>query len=149
MALLKASVPNGFTLIEIIFVMALWSSLLGLGLVISFDGYRGHLFSNQTQLVLNYLHYARALSMANVNGSGYGVQLTSFKIILFAGNQYNQNQSSAIVMEDLVTIGSTGEPQVVAFLPLTGQSVSPVIFNLSLGQRQKEVRVNSQGGILW
>jgi hypothetical protein len=87
--------------------------------------------------------------MSNVNGSGYGVQLTSFKIILFAGNQYNQNQSSAIVMEDLVTIGSTGEPQVVAFLPLTGQSVSPVIFNLSLGQRQKEVRVNSQGGILW
>lgn len=148
MALPKASIPNGFTLIEIIFVMALWSSLLGLGLVISFDSYRGHLFQNETQLVLNYLYYARALSIANVNGSGYGVQLTDSKVILFSGTQNNQNQTSNIVMEDLVTIGSS-ESKSTVFSALTGQSASPVVFNLGLGPRFREVRVNSEGGIIW
>ncbi len=148
MASPKVFVPDGFTLIEIIFVMTLWSSLLGLGLVISFDSYRGHIFQSETKLVLNYLYYARALSMANANSSSYGVQLTDSKVILFSAPEYNQSQTSNIVREDLVSIGSA-VPTNAVFAPLTGQSTAPVIFELALGNRNSEIRVNGQGGILW
>lgn len=61
---------DGFSLIEIVIVMALLAIIGGLALIMNFDDYRGYSFRNERDLLVSVLQRARSQSVNNVCLSG-------------------------------------------------------------------------------
>ena len=70
--LLKRS-RAGFTLVELLIVVAIFGLLAALGLFVSFQTYRTYDFQDEVTRVTTALQPARSRSMANVDGVEHGV----------------------------------------------------------------------------
>ena len=68
---------SGFTLIEILVVSAIITVLASLGLLMSFDVYRGFSFHSEVSTVASLLMRARSRSLANINQIPHGLHFES------------------------------------------------------------------------
>lgn len=94
MRLLKTFIRNntGFTLIEVLIVLGIFSVLGGIGVFASLDTYRGYAFRSERDTLVSLLAKARSESMSNiclgagcVGGKTHGVLVTADEYILFQG----------------------------------------------------------------
>lgn len=138
----------GFTLIEVMLVMALLAILAGL----SSPFYGRFIFSQEVSVVRDELQgsFAKAqmYSMTGKDNSLWGVALSNGKITLFQGNSFagrNQSVDESYVVHSRVTI--TGLTEVV-FAHATGRpSVSPTI-TLSGNGSTEVIQMNSEGVLM-
>src|SRR5206468_1718323 len=77
----------GFTLIEVLIVMALLAGLAALGVVAGVDSYQRYLFRADVATAASLLQKARSSSVNNINESSYGVSFAAVpaKFVLFRG----------------------------------------------------------------
>ncbi len=80
--------PRGFTLIEMLIVLAILFLLFGVIGSIASNTYPKHSLRAQTDVVVQTLREAQALTLARKQDSTWGVHLTSNNVTLFAGTSY-------------------------------------------------------------
>lgn len=154
------SAGKGFTLIELIVVVALLGIIATFGSIVSLDFYRVYSFRSERSTVVNLLQQARTEAMNNVclgsgctGGKAHGVRFDGTSYILFQGNSFDPTDPtnarfSASPSANLVTPAT---PFDVVFAQLSGVS-TPVDITLtdpSTPGRTDTIRVSSEGQINW
>ena len=98
------SARMGFTLIEILVVVALLTIVSGLGLIVGMDSYRGYLFRTDRDTLVSLLERARGQAVNNMcigasctNGRPHGVfiDMAGSRYLLFQGATYATRDSAA------------------------------------------------------
>lgn len=87
----KVYIPNnsqGFTLVEVAVVMAIFGFLVAMGLFFDFSLYRGSSFHSDVDIFASVLQRARSRAINNINESRHGVFIDSDKYVLFQGSSY-------------------------------------------------------------
>lgn len=103
MVLLRTCIPNrGFTLFELVVVIALASVIASLGLIVSMSDFRAYRYRDERDVIIAALMHARSESLARIcNGSGctearpHGVYFgTPHEYIVFEGDAYATRDAS-------------------------------------------------------
>ncbi len=147
---------RGFTLFEVVIVIALFSVLFATGLFFSIDTYRSVLQRDSHAAVINVLTLARGRALANLNGTSHGVCLSPPNIVLFRGGAY----ASASKENELYFVGTSAaivspnnsfscESGVgIIFTAITATTSHSSIFVGAPGRPGATIIVNEEGAIL-
>lgn len=149
---------RGFTLMEVIVTIALFSVLLSLGLVLSMDVYRATLFRSTRQVLVSSLTTARGRSLSNMYQTTHGVCYLAPNFIIFRGTTYGATSgfNETIPGNPAVTLTSTGDffscgsGTGIVFSQLTATiSHTGTITVAEQGHSSETITVNSLGTIIW
>src|SRR3989344_3331593 len=79
---------RGFTLVEILIVVAILVVIFSFGLFISFDFYKSYSFHSEKSTIVSILQKARNQSLNNINESRHGVHFSAspLQYIIFECN---------------------------------------------------------------
>jgi prepilin-type N-terminal cleavage/methylation domain-containing protein len=126
---MRARIHAGFTLIEILVVVALLSIVAGFALFVSLDTYRGATFRSERASLVASLQHARALAMHGVctgndctMGRAHGVSVQSDRYVIFQGSSYaglDSGQDTAIDANPSISHGGLSE---TVFASLSGNT---------------------------
>ncbi len=148
MKLPSTSTPEqGFTLIEMLLVIGLFSLIAGLGVFFGVDYYQRSALAAERDLLVSALQNARAQSLSNLNGAAHGVYLANNSLIIFEG----QNYASATDIEALPNnpgITHTG-PSEITFDALNAKTNFDGQITLSNTVKNLVINVNHEGGLEW
>jgi prepilin-type N-terminal cleavage/methylation domain-containing protein len=128
---------KGFTVIELLIVLALIGIIASLGMSVSLDKYRLSLFQDDTRLVLDLLIQARAEAMENQNSINHGLRIEANKVTRLPENDNIQTSS---------TLNNTSGVEII-FSALSGSPLAPISFTLTNGTTNKTVSINPEGVI--
>lgn len=168
MALRKASIrkraARGFSLIEILVVMAMFTMVAGLGLFVSMDAFRGYTFRSERDTVVSLLYKARSQAVSNMcfgagctGGRAHGVHFDSVnkRYVIFQGYTYagrdasvddvtlfRNNASSVAGLTDIIfsplAATTTANPSAVSTVTITDQ-----------GGHASVITIGKEGRITW
>ena len=146
----------GFTLIELVVVIAIMVVLLGLGLFFSMDSYHGYAFHNERNLAVSLLEKARSQAIANIDQQPHGVHvdLTGNQYIIFEGATYTSFPSKNIFVPFISSnslINHSGMTDVL-FNQLDGGITTPpsaLHLNDSGSVHTSDINFNNEGQISW
>ena len=146
---------HGFTLIELVLVIALVGIIVSFGATMSLSSLSQ---SNVTQerdlFVTLLLRGARAASLANVNEVSHGVQIdnTNHRYILFEGITYNASASSNRTVpytNNVLNISNSGGDTIV-FEQLSGNVITGTgTISISNGNANQNIIIRDVGQIDW
>ena len=140
---------RGFTLVEIILVVAIIAFIGALGVVVGIDTYSRYIFRSDVDKVTALLQKARSSAINNVNEKKYGVYLgDTSNFVLFRGSSYNPLDSFNYKVERSKAATSTNTciASQVVFDQLTGNTMGCEII-ITEGSKVSTTTVNAQGGI--
>ncbi|PJC65463.1 MAG: hypothetical protein CO020_00525 [Candidatus Colwellbacteria bacterium CG_4_9_14_0_2_um_filter_50_12] len=140
---------KGFTLLEIIIVVALFAILAALGLFIGLDLYRGYALASERSTVVNILEKARSQSVNNINQTPHGVHFTGSAYVIFQGASYasrDQSYDEVITSAPGVTAGGVTE---TVFTQLEGSANPTGEVTVSNGLKSMTISINNEGRINW
>lgn len=153
---------KGFTLIEIMTVMAFIAIVGAFTMLVSMDSYRGYNFHSERDLLIAALQHARAQAIGNVcNGSGcttgkpHGVHIEADKFVVFQGASYHDTPEDAaldsvIPANTVVGHGAGCTPSCdFIFTQLSGNVAAPGTIVLSSEGRTSTITIGAQGQIFW
>lgn len=143
---LRAS-SSGFTLIEIIVVIAIFSALVTLGLFMSMDTLRGTLHRSERDIVVSMLEKARSRALANIYQTPWGVCANAPDYIIFRGT------SCTTLLSTNETIpASAANPAIfsapIVFSQLSATTTGGTVTIVQDG-RTSTIIVNHEGAIDW
>ncbi len=113
---------HGFTLVEVLVVIAIFGALVMMGLFFDFTFYRGASFHADVDIFASILQRARAKAINNINESDHGVYIDTDDYVLFQGDSYalrNTTFDQVISRNPNVNFSGTSE---VVFRQLSGDS---------------------------
>ncbi len=84
---------EGFTLIEIIIVVAILAVIIAFGMTVDFNSFLGDTFLTEQAKIVSILERARSHAMANMYESNYGVCYTAPNYIVFKGSTCTAGES--------------------------------------------------------
>jgi prepilin-type N-terminal cleavage/methylation domain-containing protein len=149
---------RGFTLVEVMITIALMSVLLGLGLILSMDVYRGTLYRSTRQVLISSLTTARGRALSNMYQSTHGVCYAPPDFIIFRGTTYSATSpyNETVPGNPAVTLSSTGafitcgSGTGIVFSQLAASTSNTGTITVSeSGHADETVSVNSLGTIIW
>ena len=150
MKLRKLSECNlGFTIIEVVVVIAVLMLLAGLGLWTSLDFYRTYALNSEQSMAVSLLSMARARAMNNVNQSPHGLFITSTEYVLFQGSSYALRNVWYDEKTPIAYVVSLSGIQEVVFAPLTGEVITTGDIVLSERRKSVTITINNEGRIAW
>src|SRR3989344_4820009 len=136
---LKVCRARGFTLIEVLVVLALVAFIAGFGLLMGFNSISRGSVAQERDLFLTSLLGARARALANVNESPHGVHIEDDSFVLFEGNSYPGANHRILDRDDDII-----------FEQLSGNVVEGVgTIVLSDGAQSVTIDINGVGRIEW
>ena len=159
----RASRPSrrmGFTLLEILVVLGIFSILGALGLIASMDMYRGFAFRNDRDMLVNLLEKARNESINNIcisasctGGQPHGVRVAANQYVIFQGPSYALRDTTAdefvATQYRALTIGA-GSLSEVVFKQLNGDVATAGTITLLDGMGHASVvSMSGEGRISW
>ena len=150
-ALSERSESNGFTLIEILVVIALITTIASIGIVAGIDSYQRFLFWSNVDAAISLLQKARSSAIHNMNETSRGVYFCDpAKFVLFRGATYDVTSPSNFPVDKsgAVTVTSCPSPNEIVFAQLSGETVDTNIV-LTDGVRSTAIEINHEGGINW
>jgi prepilin-type N-terminal cleavage/methylation domain-containing protein len=144
----------GFTLIEVLLVLALVSMIVGLTLFFDVNSYRGDAFHAERNILVVALQSARADALNNINQSRHGVAINPdgySGYVIFEGNEYASSDSAQrkeIPASYPITLDSTS-PNEVVFKQLSGDTTfsGELILLDSLRNTSTTISINNEGKI--
>jgi prepilin-type N-terminal cleavage/methylation domain-containing protein len=141
-------IADGFTLIEVLVVLGIFSVLASFGCLATMDFYKSYAFDAERSSVIAILQKARSQSLANINNTAYGVHFGSGQYVIFQGSVYNSGSS---LNQNIPAGAGTNVSGLidVTFAQLSGDAGSGGNLTLSDGKRLTEISINSEGGINW
>ena len=122
----KEKMRKGFTLLELIVVMAVMSILLVISLTSLYSLNTSQAFKQDVIAVVSALRQARALTIASYDNSQYGVHVETSRAVLFKGNSYSvsdpENVTYPLHQFVQVNVVLTGGENDVIFQRLSGNT---------------------------
>lgn len=137
---------KGFTLIEIIIVLAILF-LLAVLVIPPFSDFRRHEILRSTAFEVEaLLQQARSQTLASKNDSNFGVWFGEDRVVVFAGNEFDENDldnrvvflSTAVMISD---IALSDDSAFVVFERLTGEASFHGQVELSLVSNPTKTRI--------
>lgn len=145
----KISTTNGFTILELLIVMGIFTFIASIGLFISMDSYRDYAFRSQASMLVSALQKTRSRSLNNVHGAPHGLEITSSSYTLFQGASYAARTPSydeTYAITNATASGSIGE---VVFTQLTGESSVAGTVLVTADGHTATISLNYEGRISW
>jgi len=139
----------GFTYMEIAVVMAIFVVIMGFGLFIGMDVYRGYSFSSETDIAVSVFQRSRSRALNNVHGSPHGVYVASSSYHMFVGDSYATRDTSkdeTIPAHPSIALSGLNE---VVFSQLSGDASPQGVVVVSDGGRTSSISINHEGTINW
>jgi prepilin-type N-terminal cleavage/methylation domain-containing protein len=150
----------GFTMIEVLLVMALIALVGAFALFVSLDTYRSSSFRSDRNLLVAALQRARAQAMNNIcfddggatftcaDGKPHGVKILSNQIVVFQGSTYTGRDVAvdAPFKTNVTTVSGASE---VVFSQLSGTSTVSTITLTDQSGHSSAISINSEGKIAW
>ena len=147
-------VKKGFTLIELMIVVALIIMFSALTLPMSFSFFQEATLKDQVRNLENSLRKAQAMAITGREDSSAGVKITQSECIIFEGESYEKRREEAdITIPFPVALSVSGADEIVfqkstgllAFPPVPPEEEVSII--VTFGDSSKEITINSQGKI--
>jgi len=139
-------VNSGFTLIEILIVMAIAVVTTSLGLSVSLSSYRASIFRTDLRLVINSLNEARTQAMQYRESNSHGVWIESGSVVEFTGPDYVVGSISNRAFPLNIKLEDKDNVEII-FQPLSGSLSQPLSFTFSNGVTSKAININTEGVI--
>jgi prepilin-type N-terminal cleavage/methylation domain-containing protein len=141
--------PNkkGFTLIEIIIVIAVLATILSFGMTINLNAFTGDIFLAEQSKIVGILERARSHAMANMFESFYGVCYNSPNYIIFRNRTACLPVSSTDEIIPADTNIKITFPTIV-FNQLTGNTTGASV-NITNEIKSADIVINNEGAINW
>jgi|GEM_PF-1131794 prepilin-type N-terminal cleavage/methylation domain-containing protein len=139
---------TGFTLAEILVVLAILSALASFGYLVTIDFYKSYAFNCERNAVVAILQKARSQSLANINESAHGVHFFPDGYIIFQGDVYSSEASTNQIFPAAAGIANSGITDVI-FAQLSGDAIPDGNLILNDGKRTAAISVNAAGQINW
>ena len=150
---------RGFTVLELAIIIGLLAFLGGIGLVVTFESYRGSNFHSDRDLLVTVLQHARSDALASVcravscsDALPHGVRIEAGRYIVFEGSSYVASDPQNQTFAASPAVVKSGEQEFV-FAPSTGSllypSITPATVILSGEGRASTVSVDAEGQISW
>lgn len=151
---------RGFTLLESLVVLSIFTMLGGLGLIVSLDSYRGYAFRGERDTIVRVLAKARSQSLSNVcigatctDGKPHGVRIATGGYTIFQGASYDARESG---VDELIASQSSGvsisggAPIDVVFAQLSADVALPQsIMLVDDAGHSSAISVSAVGRISW
>lgn len=146
---------QGFSLIELLTVMGLFSLIAGLALIMNLDDYRSFQFRDERNLLVTLLQKARSQAVNNVclgasctDGQPHGVHIESGKYVVFQGSTYNASSGINQNFDANNTMTATASSPEVVFGQLSGQVAADWTVTLqNQSGKTVTIQVNKEGRI--
>jgi len=156
MKLPKTSVLNssqGFTLLEVAIAIGLLTMIMGIGLALSMDVWRGTSFHSEKDLVVSLLYKARSRAVANMGEVNHGLYIDedNRQYVIFR-DTYDEDSDENIAFDMSPTIDfDDGEDTEVVFVARTGSALdsSGYLVRMIGEGREDSVVINGEGGVTW
>jgi len=147
---------SGFTLIEVIVVVAIMSLVISSSLFFTTSHLKHDLLLSQRRHLVNALQTARADAMNNVGQTPYGVALYPPGVngyVIFAGSNYSNREQSTetIVLANYpVVLGSSTPPEII-FSQLSGNAnfAGELVLYDQSSNSSTSIIINYEGKIGW
>lgn len=140
---------KGFTLIEVLIVIAILAGLAGLGLFVSIDFYKSYAFHSERNIVVSIIQKVRSQSLANINESKHGVYFGTNNYVIFQGENYaSRNATYDEIIQANSLVSHSGLTEIV-FDQLTGLPAATASIVLSDGLRSSTISIGNEGRIDW
>ncbi|MBM3272201.1 prepilin-type N-terminal cleavage/methylation domain-containing protein [Candidatus Kaiserbacteria bacterium] len=143
----------GFTLVEVLVALSIGMFVAGIGLIMSWDAYRGTSLRADRDLLVALLQHARAQAIHNVcvgdecrDGVPHGVSVTADAYILYQGAGYAEAEEQAAFPAAPALTRTVGT---VAFARLTGTTTGATFIIADETGRSSTVTVSTEGRITW
>ena len=151
---------HGFTLVEVLIVISVVLTLLGLGLFMSFDSYRGFIFRSERVMLVSILEKARSRAINNYFQTSWGVCFdpNTESYISFRGDHCELGLATNEVIPKSSSVELAGYllHSPIVFKQLTGNllyQMSPAdaeaTSTLSNGLSTTTISINNEGRINW
>ena len=141
---------RGFTIIEVLVVIALITAIASVGIVSGIDSYQRYLFRSSIDTATSLLQKARSSAIHNVGETSHGVDFDHVpeKFVLFRGDSYMTRDPSFDLLVDRSKATTLSGLSEVVFDQLSGETVGGDII-LTNGIRTTTITINNEGGINW
>jgi Tfp pilus assembly protein FimT len=146
---------SGFTLLEILIVIAMSMLVGGFALFVSMETFRGSTFHSDRNLLVATLQRARAQAVNNVcigvctDGKPHGVHIQSDTYVLFQGSSYSASDPLNAVFESSVTTIKTPATLDIVFSQLSGATSAATVTLSDAAGRSSVITINAEGQITW
>jgi len=140
---------GGFTLLEIMITLAIFSATITLGLFVGLDFYKSYILTTERDTLISILRKARADAMNNFLESPRGIFIGNNEYIIFSGYSYlsrNSDYDESIVRSRAIFVSGLQE---IIFQPVSGISETFGETNLSDGIKNAVIEINEEGRISW
>lgn len=150
---------KGFTLVEIIVVIAIFSILISLGVLMSMETFRGTFHRSERDTIVSLLEKARSRSMANINETSWSVCYIAPNYVIAKGSActpaaaFDSVEANPAVASASNFSRTPSAFPAITFAQLSGDASSltiPVTITIKEpGRGDQTVQINSQGLIDW
>ena len=142
---------KGFTLIEILFSLAIVGILVAVGITAFSTQNRGEALQLEADKIVSLISAARADTLAARNGNQYGVHFEEQRVMFFTGAAYNAgatgNRAQALHREVKISaIALLGGGSETVFQKLTGKTAQSGTVTLSLVSDTSNTKVITIAG---
>lgn len=152
MASPSTSIPaKGFTLVELLLVLALVSLLFALGLTVSFESYRTAINRSDRDTIAALLAHARSSAIANIDHAPWGLCYNAPNYVVFEGTDCSAaTYKETTQATNGVTV--TGLTTSIVFAQLSGTTSAatlstPATITVTEQGRSSTITVNYEGTI--
>ncbi|MBI4119667.1 MAG: prepilin-type N-terminal cleavage/methylation domain-containing protein [Parcubacteria group bacterium] len=140
---------RGFTLIEIVITVGIFLIVMGIGLFVGLDFYRGSALTAERDTVVSILRSARSDAFNNLHELPHGIFIDADRYILFSGASYASRdpQFDEVIFKS-PAVDASGTQEIV-FQQLSATTGASGTIILSYDTRSVTIEVNGEGRINW
>lgn len=141
---------KGFTLIEIIIVVGIFTLIIAFASTIDLSAFRRDLFRAEQSTIVSALEKARSRSMTNLFESAHGVCFITPNYIIFRANDglCDKNAPSNELIPANTNITVTFSQPNIIFSQLAGTTTDATI-HITDGTKSADININYEGTINW
>ena len=136
---------RAFSLVEILITVALFTILIGLGLFMSMETFRGVGQRSEQEVIVSLLEKARSRAMNNIQQSPWGVCAQAGVYAVFKGTTCNTLGDTFPANPNATTAGLISG---VVFTQLSG-TTTPTVITLTQNSRTSTITIPYEGTLIW
>lgn len=141
---------KGFTLIEIIVVVAIFTLIIAFSSIIDLSAFKRDIFRAEQSTIVSTLEKARSRSMANMFQSAHGVCYASGNYIIFYDGSCDGTLTDELILANtnIAENPLTTFPTNIIFSQLAGTTTGATI-HITDGVKSADININNEGAINW